>query len=75
MPGYVLVQWFEDRIGSDEDRGGLLGTLGFSYLGSLVLLSPVSILCYLLRLPLWVFSAVFVAAVVASIVVIIRRQW
>lgn len=75
LPGYVIVQHFRDHLGDDDDRGGLLGTLGLSYLGSLLLLSPVSIICYVLGLPLAVFSTVIVLAVIASLVVIVRSGW
>jgi len=71
LPGYVVVR----RVSEDDLKSGLLGTLGLSYLVTLGVLSPVSILCYLLRAPLSVFSGACAVAVVAATVEITRRGW
>ncbi|UCC30569.1 MAG: hypothetical protein JSU86_20515 [Phycisphaerales bacterium] len=71
LPGYVIVR----RVSEDDLKSGLLGTLGLSYLVTLGLLSPVSILCYLLRAPLGIFSGACAIAVVAATVEITRRRW
>ena len=39
------------------------------------LLSPISILCYVLHAPLWVFSAACVLSVVAGAAELTRRRW
>ena len=54
----------------------LLGAISLSYLFSLALLSPVSILCYVLRAPLAVFSAACVLGVVlAAIDLSLQKGW
>ena len=53
----------------------MLGTVALSSLGAFALLSPVSILCYLLRLPVAVFAVAALIAMVAAAVQIIRRGW
>lgn len=63
FPGYAVVRrWFDD-----ESESGLLGVVALSYLLTLGLLSPVSILCYVLRAPVWVFAAYIVVIVVAAL--------
>ena len=71
VPGYVLVR----RLSRDDLESGLLGTLGLSYLAVLGLLSPVSIVCYLLEAPLWVFSAACWALFLAAAGEVTRRRW
>lgn len=71
LPGYVVVR----HLSKDDLDSGLLGTIGLSYLAVFGLLSPVSILCYLLRAPLWCFSAACVVAVVAGAIEVTRRGW
>ncbi len=71
FPGYVLVR----RCAAEELRSGLLGTLGVSYLATLALLSPVSILCYVVGAPLALFSAACALAVLAAVVELTRRRW
>ncbi len=63
FPGYAVVRrWYRD-----ESESGLLGVVALSYLLTLGLLSPVSILCYVLRAPVWVFAAYIVVIVVAAL--------
>ena len=71
LPGYVLVRY----VWQDDLRSGLLGTIGLSYLAVFTLLSPVSILCYLLHTPVAVFSAAYAVAVLAGALEITRRGW
>lgn len=71
LPGYVVVRRFWD----DELESGLLGTVSLSYLATFGLLSPVSILCYMVGAPLWVFSGACFIAVVAAVVELTRRGW
>lgn len=71
LPGYVVVR----HIWTDDLKSGLLGTIGLSYLITFGLLSPVSIVCYLLGAPLWVFSATCVIAVVTALIELTRRGW
>lgn len=71
LPGYVVL-----RLTSREDlKSGLLGTIGLSYLAVFALLSPVSILGYLLGLPLAVMSGACVLSFLAALVEITRRKW
>ncbi|HRX86845.1 MAG TPA: hypothetical protein P5572_17610, partial [Phycisphaerae bacterium] len=71
LPGYALARLVDD----EDSECGLMGMIGVAYLWAFALLSPVSILCYLLRLPVYVFSAACVAAVLGGVVVIHRRKW
>jgi len=70
-PGYVIV-----RLLYKEDLDcGLFGTLGLSYLAVFGLLSPISIACYVLGLPVFVLSAACILAIVAAPIIISRRGW
>ncbi|MFQ5492332.1 MAG: hypothetical protein ACE5GE_16600, partial [Phycisphaerae bacterium] len=71
LPGYVLLR----RFTPDDLKSGLLGTLGLSYLAVLGGLSPVSILCYVVGAPLWVFSGACILAVLLALYEMIRRRW
>jgi len=71
LPGYVVVR----HVWKDDLKSGLLGTIGLSYLAVLGLLSPVSIACYVLHAPLWVFSAACAMLVVAAMIEITHRGW
>lgn len=71
LPGYVLLRY----LAKDDLRSGLLGVVGVSWLLTLALLSPVSILCYVLAAPLGVFTGACVLAVVAAAVEVTRRAW
>ncbi len=82
FPGYVAMRRVQAGDHDDPPAGtrchtqsGLLGTVAVAYVGTLGLLSPVSILCYLLRLPVAAFSCVCAALVVAAVVEITRRRW
>jgi hypothetical protein len=71
VPGYVLVR----RFSPSDLESGLMGTVAISYFYTLALLSPLSILCYLAHLPLWVFSGFIVLCWAAALVEITRRRW
>lgn len=71
LPGYAVLC----RLDRDQLKSGLLGTLGLSYLGTFALLSPISILCYVLHLPVAVFAVACVVLVVAGAVEVTRRRW
>lgn len=71
VPGYVLAR----LVSPDILKSGLLGTVGLSYVAILGLLSPVSILCYLLRLPVAVMSAGCILAVVLAVAYVTHRRW
>ena len=72
LPGYAVLV----RLDRAQQQSGLLGTIGLSYLATLALLSPVSIACYLLGLPLWVFSGTCVLFVLLGAVEVSRtRAW
>ncbi len=71
LPGYVVV-----RVVCPRDlKSGLLGTIAVSCLATWGLLSPVSILCYVLHAPVWVFSVACVLIVLWAVVEITRRRW
>jgi hypothetical protein len=63
LPGYALLR----RTWPAVREGGLLPVLGLSYVASFALLSPVSIVSYVLGLPLWVFSTACVLAVAVAL--------
>lgn len=72
LPGYALVR----RYWSEDLQSGLLGTISVSYLASLALLSPISILCYLLRAPVAFFSiACILLIVVAALDITLQKGW
>jgi hypothetical protein len=72
LPGFAAIYRFDRK----QLNAGLLGTLALSYLATFALLSPVSILCYLLELPLAVLSGACVLLVLAGLLEIIRqRAW
>lgn len=72
LPGYAIAR----RFFRDELESGIVGTIAISYLLTLGVLSPFSIACYLLRLPVSAFALVIVAAVVAAGVdLIASRAW
>jgi hypothetical protein len=70
LPGFAAVHRFDRK----QLHSGLLGTLSVSYLASFALLSPISIACYLLELPLAVLSGAYVLLVVVGLLEIIRRH-
>jgi hypothetical protein len=53
LPGYAFVR----RFWPQAREAGALYALAFSCAGSMLLLSPVSLVCYLVHAPLYVFSA------------------
>jgi hypothetical protein len=72
LPGYACsrgalpgMRWFSRRVAPVRDGhgggGGILHNLAFGYVFSFGLLSPVSLLCYALGAPVWVFSAALCA--------------
>lgn len=71
LPGYVIVR----HLYKEDLACGLLGTLGLSYLAALGLLSPISITCYVLELPLSVFSIACLLIIFAAPIEISRRGW
>lgn len=71
FPGFALVR----RFYREDMRCGLLGLLGISYLGTFAILSPLSLICYLLHLPAFVFSAGALVTILASLVWITKQQY
>jgi hypothetical protein len=71
LPGYVVVRAVFRR----DLHSGLLGTLAVANLATWGLLSPVSILCYVFRAPVWVFSTACSVAILAAVFEITRRRW
>ena len=71
LTGYVILRLF-----SPEDvESGLLGTVGLSYLVAFAALSPVSIVCYVLHLPVAVLSSACALLAVAAAFVVAHRVW
>jgi hypothetical protein len=74
LPGYALLRRFRAPVLAY----GVPSTLTLSYLASFVLLTPLSVAAYLLRLPLSVFSAGIVLAIAlaaAWLLIRDRRRW
>ena len=72
VPGYSILC----RLDRRQLSSGLLGTLSLSYLATFVLLSPISIVCYLLNLPVGVFSVAIALLILAGLFDIIRSgRW
>ena len=72
LPGYALVR----RLFPDDLKCGLLGVVGLSYIATFAILSPVSIFCYVIHLPVAVLSTTMVLAVVVALVTLTRdRAW
>lgn len=71
LPGYALARLVDE----DDAECGLMGMIGLAPFWAFALLSPVTILCYVLHLPVAVLSVASVAAVIAGAVVIQRRRW
>jgi len=71
LPGYVLLR----RASKSDLQSGLLGTLAVSNLYTLVLFSPVCLLCYVCRAPIAVFSISIAAILVLAVLEITRRRW
>ncbi|GMU35662.1 MAG: hypothetical protein AMXMBFR20_35330 [Planctomycetia bacterium] len=59
LPGYAIVR----RVDREEADAGLLGVIAVSFLAVLAVLSPVTILCYVLHAPVVVLCAVIVAMI------------
>ena len=70
LPGYAILR----RLDRRDAESGLLGVVAVSFLASLTLLSPLSILCYLTRVPVAVFSAAIVVLVLWSVVDLTRQK-
>ena len=71
LPAYVVTRYLARR----ELDSGLLGVVGVSYVFTFVILSPFSILAYLLKAPLIIFSSICVVLIIASLIEITRRKW
>ncbi|MFQ5592366.1 MAG: hypothetical protein ACE5HE_14490, partial [Phycisphaerae bacterium] len=71
LPGYAVARMVAPR----DLESGLPGALAISFLAALVVLSPVSILCYLLSCPVAVLSSACILVLIAGVVQISRRGW
>lgn len=71
LPGYVLVR----LCARDVLASGLLGTIAVSYLAVFTVLSPVSIVGYVVGAPLYWLSGACVLALLAAIVYTSYRGW
>jgi hypothetical protein len=70
VPGYALVR----RLRLVPQKAGVLYTLGAGYAASLCLASPLSLLCYGIGAPLWVWSGACGLGVVAGLWVLISQR-
>jgi hypothetical protein len=70
LPGYAFVR----RFWPAPREAGLLYTLGLGYAASLLVISPVSLLCYWAEAPLHVFSAACALAIGLALPVLIRGR-
>lgn len=71
LPGYVIVR----HVSKEDLESGLLGTLGLCYVAVFAILSPLSICCYLLNLPVWVFTAGCLLIILVAPFELSRRKW
>ena len=71
VPGFAVLC----HIDRAELKSGLLGVIGLSYLATLAILSPISILAYVFHWPLAVFSGACVLAILVGLVEILRHGW
>ncbi len=71
IPGIVTAR----LVDCTDDECGLPGMLGLGYFWTFVILSPVSVVCYLARLPVFVFAGAVVLVVLASLILIAHRGW
>jgi hypothetical protein len=71
VPGFALLC----RLDRERLQCGLLGVLGLSYLGTFVLLTPISVLGYLFHLPIVVLSVSCCVLVAVGLGEIARRGW
>jgi len=70
LPGFRRVS----RLVSPLPSGGVLQQIAYGYAFSFGLLSPVSLLCYALSAPLWVFSAALSAICLLAAVGLVRAR-
>jgi hypothetical protein len=70
LPGYAWLR----RFWPAPREAGLLYTLAFGYAASFLCLSPVSLVCYLLRTPLYVFSGACVLASALALAWLLRER-
>lgn len=71
LPGYVVVKHLWPR----DEECGLPGMIGLSFLATLGLLSPFSIVGYALNLPVGAMAAVCVLIVILAPIEIMRQKW
>ncbi len=72
FPGYALVRALDPEV----VQGGPLATVARSYVATFVLLTPVSVLCYALRLPIVLFATGVVVAVLGSLLFLLQStRW
>ncbi len=75
VPGFALVM----RTAPGLTRGGLMCTLATSFLGTVALLMPVTIVGYFVNMPVAVISTLLVIALIAGLIDIVRqghwRMW
>ena len=71
VPGYAVVR----LVAPEETKSGLLGVIGLAYFAVFAVLSPISILCYVARLPVSFFALACVLALLVGLFVITRKRW
>ncbi len=70
VPGFAALR----RLDRTLLDAGPLAVFGLSFLATCVLLSPVSIVCYIMSWPLWVFTSTCVVLVAAGAVDLLLRK-
>ena len=70
LPGYAFVR----RFWPVPRDVGLLYTLGLGYVASLLVVSPLSLLCYWIGAPLYVFSAGIALAIACALLLLARAR-
>jgi hypothetical protein len=70
LPGYALLR----RYATTFLQAGALFTLALSYATSLLLISPLSLLCYAIGAPLWLFSVGLALLCSGALVVLVRTR-
>jgi hypothetical protein len=70
LPGLAVARRWAPR----EVERGALSAVALGYAATLALLSPLSLLCYLLRLPAWAFSTAVALAIATGAVALARMK-
>jgi len=70
FPGYAVLRALDPAV----LRDGPLAVIGRSYIASFVLLTPISVMCYALHLPMALFATAIVVAVSSALLVLLQAN-